>query len=100
MFLVPGALARGMLVAKPWRTATSSPDRGVPTVKSRAAVAWAAGRPLSIEEVDVAETKPGEVLVKIVATGECTTVPLQLTGRIPEGQFHPHFGTPGGGTCS
>src|SRR5256886_14089189 len=64
MFLVPGALARGMLVAKPWRTATSSPDRGVPTVKSRAAVAWAAGRPLSIEEVDVAAPKPGEVLVK------------------------------------
>ena len=42
-------------------------------MKSRAAVAWAAGQPLSIEQVDVAGPKAGEVLVRIVATGVCHT---------------------------
>jgi len=56
-------------------------------VKSRAAVAWAAGRPLSIEEVDVAAPKTGEVLVKIVATGVCHTDAFTLSGRDPEGLF-------------
>ena len=38
-------------------------------MKSRAAVAWEAGKPLSIEMVDVEGPKAGEVLVRIVATG-------------------------------
>jgi len=76
---------------------TLKPDRGVPTVKSRAAVAWAAGRPLSIEEVDVAAPKPGEVLVKIVATGVCHTDAFTLSGRDPEGQFPAILGHEGGG---
>src|SRR3979411_3116537 len=97
MFLVPGALARGMLVASPGGPQPSSPDRGVPTVKSRAAVAWAAGRPLSIEEVDVAAPKPGEVLVKIVATGVCHTDAFTLSGADPEGQFPVILGHEGGG---
>lgn len=42
-------------------------------IKSRAAVAWEAGKPLSIEEVDVMLPKAGEVLVRIVATGVCHT---------------------------
>ena len=42
-------------------------------MKSRAAVAWAAGKPLSIEEVEVAGPKQGEVLVKVTATGVCHT---------------------------
>jgi len=66
-------------------------------VKSRAAVAWAAGRPLSIEEVDVAAPKPGEVLVKIVATGVCHTDAFTLSGRDPEGQFPAILGHEGGG---
>ena len=42
-------------------------------MKSRAAVAWEAGKPLVIEEIDVAGPKAGEVLVQIVATGVCHT---------------------------
>src|SRR5256885_16492445 len=83
-----------MLVAEPWRTRS---DRGDPTVKSRAAVAWAAGRPLSIEEVDVAAPKTGEVLVKIVATGVCHTDAFTLSGRDPEGLFPAILGHEGGG---
>jgi S-(hydroxymethyl)glutathione dehydrogenase/alcohol dehydrogenase len=66
-------------------------------VKSRAAVAWAAGRPLSIEEVDVATPKTGEVLVKIVATGVCHTDAFTLSGRDPEGLFPAILGHEGGG---
>ena len=47
-------------------------------MKSRAAVAWAAGQPLSIEQVDVAGPKAGEVLVRIVATGVWVIVDLKL----------------------
>src|SRR5256885_3713598 len=86
-----------MLVAKPWRTRASRSDRGDLTVKSRAAVAWAAGRPLSIEEVDVAAPKTGEVLVKIVATGVCHTDAFTLSGRDPEGLFPAILGHEGGG---
>ena len=42
-------------------------------MKARAAVAWEAGQPLSIEEIDVAGPKDGEVLVRLVATGVCHT---------------------------
>ena len=66
-------------------------------MKSRAAVAWAAGRPLSVEEVDVAAPKAGEVLVKIVATGVCHTDAFTLSGRDPEGQFPAILGHEGGG---
>lgn len=38
-------------------------------IKSKAAVAWAAGEPLKMEEVDVQLPKKGEVLVRILATG-------------------------------
>ncbi len=37
-------------------------------MKSRAAVAWEAGKPLVIEEVDVEGPKNGEVLLRISAT--------------------------------
>jgi len=52
-------------------------------MKSRAAVAFAAGKPLSIEEVDVAGPKAGEVLVRIVATGVCHTDAFTLSGADP-----------------
>ncbi|MEH6814822.1 MAG: S-(hydroxymethyl)glutathione dehydrogenase, partial [Motiliproteus sp.] len=42
-------------------------------IKSKAAVAWGPGQPLTIEEVDVMPPKQGEVLVRIVATGVCHT---------------------------
>ncbi|MHB0776385.1 S-(hydroxymethyl)glutathione dehydrogenase, partial [Halomonas sp. WWR20] len=38
-------------------------------MKSRAAVAWEAGKPLDVTEIDVEGPKAGEVLVRIVATG-------------------------------
>ena len=65
--------------------------------KSRAAVAWEAGKPLVIEEVDVAGPKAGEVLVQIVATGVCHTDAYTLSGKDPEGLFPSIFGHEGAG---
>ena len=66
-------------------------------MKSRAAVAWEAGKPLSIEQVDVAGPKKGEVLVRIVATGVCHTDAYTLSGDDPEGAFPVILGHEGGG---
>ncbi len=66
-------------------------------MKSRAAVAWEAGKPLSIEEVDVAGPKAGEALVRIVATGVCHTDAYTLSGSDPEGAFPSILGHEGGG---
>jgi S-(hydroxymethyl)glutathione dehydrogenase/alcohol dehydrogenase len=66
-------------------------------MKTRAAVAWEAGKPLSIEEVDLEGPKAGEVLVKIVATGVCHTDAFTLSGADPEGQFPVILGHEGGG---
>ena len=66
-------------------------------MKSRAAVAWDAGKPLTIEQVDVAGPKAGEVLVRIVATGVCHTDAFTLSGADPEGQFPVILGHEGGG---
>jgi S-(hydroxymethyl)glutathione dehydrogenase/alcohol dehydrogenase len=67
------------------------------TMKSRAAVAWEAGKPLQIEEVDVAGPKAGEVLVQIVATGVCHTDAYTLSGKDPEGIFPSILGHEGAG---
>jgi S-(hydroxymethyl)glutathione dehydrogenase / alcohol dehydrogenase len=66
-------------------------------MKTRAAVAWEAGKPLSIEEVDLAGPKAGEVLVRIVATGVCHTDAFTLSGADPEGLFPVILGHEGGG---
>ncbi|HEV7370104.1 MAG TPA: S-(hydroxymethyl)glutathione dehydrogenase/class III alcohol dehydrogenase [Arenibaculum sp.] len=66
-------------------------------MKTRAAVAWEAKRPLEIEEVEVAGPKPGEVLVRIVATGVCHTDAYTLSGTDPEGIFPAILGHEGGG---
>jgi S-(hydroxymethyl)glutathione dehydrogenase/alcohol dehydrogenase len=66
-------------------------------IKSKAAVAWAANQPLSIEEIDVMPPKAGEVLVKIVATGVCHTDAFTLSGEDPEGLFPVVLGHEGGG---
>jgi S-(hydroxymethyl)glutathione dehydrogenase/alcohol dehydrogenase len=66
-------------------------------MKSRAAVAWEAGKPLSIEEVEVAGPKAGEVLVRNVATGVCHTDAFTLSGADPEGLFPVILGHEGGG---
>ncbi len=66
-------------------------------IKSRAAVAWGPGKPLTIEEVDVAPPKAGEVLVRIIATGVCHTDAFTLSGEDPEGIFPCILGHEGGG---
>lgn len=66
-------------------------------IKSKAAIAWEAGKPLSIEEVDVMPPQKGEVLVRIVATGVCHTDAFTLSGDDPEGVFPAILGHEGGG---
>ncbi len=65
-------------------------------MKSRAAVAWEAGKPLVIEEIDVTGPKAGEVLIRMVATGVCHTDAFTLSGDDPEGIFPAVLGHEGG----
>jgi S-(hydroxymethyl)glutathione dehydrogenase/alcohol dehydrogenase len=65
-------------------------------MKSRAAVAWEAGKPLVIEEIDVEGPREGEVLVRNVATGVCHTDAFTLSGEDPEGIFPSILGHEGG----
>jgi S-(hydroxymethyl)glutathione dehydrogenase/alcohol dehydrogenase len=65
-------------------------------MKSRAAVAWEAGKPLVIEEIDVEGPREGEVLVRNVATGVCHTDAFTLSGEDPEGIFPSVLGHEGG----
>ena len=53
----------------------------------RAAVAFAAGQPLSIETVQLEGPREGEVLVEVKATGICHTDKFTLSGDDPEGLF-------------
>ncbi|MGY8848786.1 MAG: S-(hydroxymethyl)glutathione dehydrogenase/class III alcohol dehydrogenase, partial [Burkholderiales bacterium] len=66
-------------------------------MKTRAAVAWGPGQPLSVEEVDLMPPQKGEVLVRIVATGVCHTDAYTLSGKDPEGKFPAILGHEGGG---
>jgi S-(hydroxymethyl)glutathione dehydrogenase/alcohol dehydrogenase len=63
----------------------------------RAAVAWGAGKPLSIETVQLAGPKAGEVLVEIKATGVCHTDEFTRSGADPEGLFPAILGHEGAG---
>ena len=65
-------------------------------MKSRAAVAWEAGKPLEIEEIDVQGPQEGEVMVRVVATGVCHTDAFTLSGEDPEGIFPSVLGHEGG----
>ncbi|MGH8030967.1 MAG: S-(hydroxymethyl)glutathione dehydrogenase/class III alcohol dehydrogenase [Luteimonas sp.] len=66
-------------------------------MKSRAAVAFAAGKPLEIVEIDVAPPRRGEVLVRITHSGVCHTDAFTLSGDDPEGIFPSVLGHEGGG---
>jgi S-(hydroxymethyl)glutathione dehydrogenase/alcohol dehydrogenase len=66
-------------------------------MKTRAAVAFAAGQPLEIVEVDLEGPKAGEVLVEIRATGVCHTDAFTLSGDDPEGAFPAILGHEGAG---
>ncbi|MDG2420884.1 MAG: S-(hydroxymethyl)glutathione dehydrogenase/class III alcohol dehydrogenase [Gammaproteobacteria bacterium] len=66
-------------------------------MKSRAAVAFSAGKPLEIVNVDLEGPKTGEVLVEIKATGICHTDAFTLSGDDPEGAFPAILGHEGAG---
>jgi S-(hydroxymethyl)glutathione dehydrogenase/alcohol dehydrogenase len=66
-------------------------------MKTRAAVALAAGKPLEIVEVDLEGPKAGEVLIEIKATGLCHTDDFTLSGADPEGLFPSILGHEGAG---
>ena len=66
-------------------------------MKSRAAIAFAPGKPLEIVEVDLAGPKDGEVLVEIKATGVCHTDEFTISGADPEGLFPAIMGHEGAG---
>ncbi|MBL6746691.1 MAG: S-(hydroxymethyl)glutathione dehydrogenase/class III alcohol dehydrogenase [Pseudomonadales bacterium] len=66
-------------------------------MKTRAAVAFSAGKPLEVIEVDLEGPKAGEVLVEIKATGICHTDAFTLSGDDPEGAFPAILGHEGAG---
>ncbi|MET3925041.1 S-(hydroxymethyl)glutathione dehydrogenase/class III alcohol dehydrogenase [Devosia sp. 2618] len=66
-------------------------------MKTRAAVAFQAGKPLEIVEVDLEGPKAGEVLIEIKATGLCHTDDFTLSGADPEGLFPAILGHEGAG---
>src|SRR5262247_365482 len=66
-------------------------------MQTRAAVAWKAGEPLTIETIDIEGPKTGEVLVEIKATGICHTDAYTLSGADPEGLFPAILGHEGAG---
>ena len=66
-------------------------------MRTRAAVAVAAGKPLEIVEVDLEGPRAGEVLVEIKATGICHTDEFTLSGADPEGLFPAILGHEGAG---
>ena len=65
-------------------------------MKTRAAVAWEAGKPLEILEINLEGPKDGEVLIRNVATGVCHTDAFTLSGSDPEGIFPSVLGHEGG----
>jgi S-(hydroxymethyl)glutathione dehydrogenase/alcohol dehydrogenase len=66
-------------------------------MKTRAAVAFAADKPLTVEEVELDGPRPGEVLVEIMATGVCHTDAYTLSGLDSEGRFPSILGHEGAG---
>ncbi|KAJ8145399.1 hypothetical protein OXX80_007968 [Metschnikowia pulcherrima] len=66
-------------------------------ITCKAAVAWEAGKPLSLEEITVDPPKAHEVRIKITDTGVCHTDAYTLSGVDPEGAFPAILGHEGGG---
>jgi S-(hydroxymethyl)glutathione dehydrogenase / alcohol dehydrogenase len=66
-------------------------------MKSRAAVAFEAKKPLTLETIEIGGPKPGEVLVEIMATGVCHTDAYTLSGLDSEGKFPAILGHEGAG---
>ena len=66
-------------------------------MKTRAAVAFAAGKPLDIVDVELEGPRAGEVLIEVKATGICHTDAYTLSGDDPEGLFPAILGHEGAG---
>src|SRR5512139_3821958 len=66
-------------------------------MQTRAAVAWKAGEPLTVENIAIEGPRAGEVLVEIKATGVCHTDAYTLSGADPEGIFPSILGHEGAG---
>lgn len=66
-------------------------------MKTRAAVAFGAGKPLQVMDVDLDGPQAGEVLIEIKATGVCHTDAFTLSGDDPEGAFPAILGHEGAG---
>ena len=66
-------------------------------MKTKAAVAFEASKPLEIFELDLEGPKEGEVLVEIKASGICHTDAYTLSGADPEGIFPSVLGHEGAG---
>ncbi len=66
-------------------------------MKTKAAVAFSAGKPLEIIEADLEGPKSGEVLIELKATGICHTDAFTLSGDDPEGAFPAILGHEGAG---
>jgi S-(hydroxymethyl)glutathione dehydrogenase/alcohol dehydrogenase len=66
-------------------------------MRTRAAVAYEAGKPLVVEEVELQGPRAGEVLVELKATGVCHTDEFTRSGADPEGLFPAIFGHEGAG---
>src|SRR6201746_271769 len=66
-------------------------------MKTKAAVAWKSGSPLTIETVDLEGPRAGEVLIEVKATGICHTDYYTLSGADPEGLFPAILGHEGAG---
>ncbi|MGZ3440282.1 MAG: S-(hydroxymethyl)glutathione dehydrogenase/class III alcohol dehydrogenase [Polyangia bacterium] len=66
-------------------------------MRTRAAVAYEAGKPLVVEEVELDGPRAGEVLVELAATGVCHTDEFTRSGADPEGLFPAIFGHEGAG---
>ncbi|KAL1872413.1 formate dehydrogenase (NAD+) [Diaporthe australafricana] len=67
------------------------------TITCKAAVAWEAGKDLSIEDIEVAPPKANEVRIEIYNTGVCHTDAYTLSGKDPEGAFPIVLGHEGAG---
>src|SRR5690606_23522056 len=89
-------LVRGVRANIPRNLSHRRTQAGFSNMKTRAAVAWEAGKPLEIDTIDLEGPREGEVLLRNVATGVCHTDAFTLSGEDPEGIFPAVLGHEGG----